>query len=62
MSTDVPETPEGMLAKAQNIANQMLGLPEVSRNVLMSALRAKNQVMWSLVLSILRDMKGKANG
>jgi len=60
MSNSVPQTPEDMMAQAESIAQQLLGLPESQKDSELRALKQKNEVLHALVTNRLTQIRGQA--
>ena len=60
MSPSTPQTPEDQLEAANQIAQQMLGLPEGVKDSELRKLKEKNEVLHSLVRSKMDDMRSEA--
>lgn len=64
LSPSTPQTPEDMMAVADSIANQLLGLPEGQKDSELRKLKQSNSVLHSLVRAridqIRRDVKSQA--
>ncbi len=60
MSPDTPQTPEDQLEAASQIAQQLLGLDEGTKDSQLRALKQKNEVLHSLVRSKMDDMRRQA--
>jgi hypothetical protein len=56
----MPQTPDEMLAQAQSLAQQLLGMPESAKDSELRMLKQKNEVLHSLVRSQLDKMRGQA--
>lgn len=60
MSGNVPQTPEEMLAQAESLADQLLGMPEGQKDSELRALKDKNEVLHALVRSKLDQRRRSA--
>jgi len=60
MSPSTPQTPEDMMAAAETIAQQMLGLPEGVKDSELRKLKQKNEVLHSLVRSKMDQIRNSA--
>jgi hypothetical protein len=56
----MPQTPDDMLAQAQSLAQQLLGLPESQKDSELRMLKQKNEVLHSLVKAQLDKIRGQA--
>jgi hypothetical protein len=56
----MPQTPDEMLAQAQSIAQQLLGLPESQKDSELRMLKEKNEVLHSLVKAEIDKIRGQA--
>lgn len=56
----MPQTPDDMLAQAQSLAQQLLGLPESQKDSELRMLKQKNEVLHSLVRAQLDKIRGQA--
>jgi hypothetical protein len=56
-SANVPTTPEDMMAQAESLAQQLLGLPEGQKDSELHALKDKNEVLHALVLAKIREIR-----
>lgn len=57
MSGDVPQTPNDMLATADQIANDLLGLPEPQRKAELRKLRTANEMLHKIVAQKLDEKR-----
>ena len=56
----MPQTPDEMIAQAQSLAQQLLGLPESQKDSELRMLKQKNEVLHSLVKAQLDKIRGQA--
>ena len=56
----MPQTPEDMLSQAQQLAQQLLGLPESQKDSELRALKQKNEVLHSLVRAQMDNIRSQA--
>jgi len=60
MGGNTPQTPEDMMATAESIAQQLLGMPESQKDSELRALKQKNEVLHSLVRAKMDQIRGQA--
>jgi len=60
MSGNVPQTPDDMMAQAESIAQQLLGMPESQKDSELRMLKQKNEVLHSLVKAKIDEIRGQA--
>lgn len=56
----MPQTPDEMMQTASQLANDLLGLPESQKDSELRALKAKNEVLHSLVRAEIDKIRGQA--
>lgn len=60
MGPNTPVTPQDMLAEADSLSQQLLGLPAPQRDSELRALKQKNEVLHSLVKAQMGNIRNKA--
>jgi len=60
MSPNTPVTPQDMLAEAESLSQQLLGLPSGQRDSELRALKQKNEVLHSLVKAKMTNIRSQA--
>lgn len=60
MGPDVPVSPQDMLATAEQLANELLGLPESVKDSQLRMLKQSNEVLHSLVKAKMDQLRNKA--
>lgn len=56
----MPQTPDEMLAQAESLAQQLLGLPESQKDSELRMLKQKNEVLHALVKAQIEKIRGSA--
>jgi hypothetical protein len=60
MSPSAPQTPEDLMAAAETLAQQLLGMPEGVKDSELRKLKQKNEVLHSLVRSKMDKIRSDA--